>query len=114
MLAFLPFLYILSILVFLGIILIALTMGLRIFRPPKPLKDKVKLDERPNSSYSIPENYSLLDPDSKRQVTIQNLYLNHGATPEDIASLLEVEPASVVEVLIRCGHVDSVNRTLNI
>lgn len=113
MLASLPFQYIIPALVFLGVILIVLSVVLLINRRPTPLKDEFRFDEEPNCAYSIPENYVFLDPDSKRQVTIQNLYLNHGATPEDIASLLEVEPASVVAVLKKCGHADSVNRTLH-
>jgi hypothetical protein len=114
MLAFLPFHYIIPALVFLGVILIILFVGLFVNRQPRPLKDGLRFGKEPNATYSIPENYSLLDPDSKRQITIQNLFLNHGATPENIAKLLEVEPASVVDVLKKCGHANAVNRTMHI
>jgi hypothetical protein len=113
-LAFLPLHYIIPALVFLGVILIVLSVGLFVNRHPRPLKGGLRFGKEPDVTYSIPENYSSLDPDTKRQVTIQNLYLNHGATPEDIASLLEVEPASVVDVLKKCGHANSLNKTIHI
>ena len=111
MLAFLPFHYIIPALVFLAVIFIVLFVGLFANRHPRPLKDGLRFGKEPDVTYSVPENYSSLDPDTKRQVTIKNLYLNHGETPEDIASLLEVDPVSVVDVLKKCGHPDSVNRT---
>jgi len=114
MLAFLPFHYIIPALVFISVILIVLLVGLFVNKQPVPIKDGFKLGEEPKVNYSIPENYSSLDPDSKRQVTIQNLYLNHGATPEDIASLLEVETALVVNVLSKRGHANSLSKSTHI
>ena len=114
MLAFLPFHYIIPALVFFGVILIVLSVGLFVNRQTGTIKDGLRAGKEPKVIYPIPENYSSLDPDSKRQVTIQNLYLNHGATPEDIASLLEVEMASVVDVLNKCGHASSLNRPTQI
>jgi len=54
--------------------------------------------------YQIPRNYSSLQPNEKRRVTIQNLYLNHSWDLDGIARLLELDRVYVQDVLAKSGH----------
>lgn len=114
MLSLIPFHYVIPALVFLSIILITLLVGLYTGKRREPLVDEMRFGKEPKLNYVIPENYPSLDPASKRRVTIHNLYLNHGETPEDIAILLEIEPAFVVDVLKKSGHASSLGGSLQI
>ena len=114
MLALIPFHFVIPALVFLGVILVTLFVGLYAGKQRGPSGDDLKFGTGPKLTYVIPENYSSLDAGSKRQVTIRNLYLNHGEKPEDIANLLEIEPAFVVEVLKKSGHASSFGETIHI
>ena len=55
--------------------------------------------------YKTPSDTSLLDPASKRKVTICNLFVNYRQSTREIASVLDEEYRTVVSVLIEQGFI---------
>ncbi len=70
----------------------------------RQVEDLLALLTEENTIYKIPDNYGSLGAIEKRQVTIQNLYLNYKRDVHSIAELLEVEKVLVEDVLVRSGH----------
>jgi hypothetical protein len=60
---------------------------------------------RTQKKFETPENFSLLDPRTKRELTICNLFANQDQSLWAIARLLEVPMSKVVNTLIRNGLV---------
>jgi len=61
--------------------------------------------ERTQKKFETPENFSLLDPRTKRELTICNLFANQDQSLWAIARLLDVPMSRVVSALIRNGLV---------
>jgi hypothetical protein len=59
--------------------------------------------ERTRKKFETPENFSLLDPRTKRDLTICNLFANKNQSLWDIASLLDDSINKVVATLIENG-----------
>ena len=55
------------------------------------------------SIFHLPEDISHLDPQSKRAVTICNLFINHHHSISDIVRVLDENRKNVVLVLIKQG-----------
>jgi hypothetical protein len=108
-----PFYYVIPGLVFLGVVLISLYIGLHLGKKRILPGGEFNIRQESKQVYCIPEEYSSMGPDAKRRVTIQNLHLNYGETPEDIATLLDVEPAFVAEVLKDSGKHISTGQPLH-
>jgi hypothetical protein len=108
-----PFHYVIPGLVFFGVVLIFLSIGLQLGKKRNSPRREFNITQESKEVYHIPEEYSSMGPDAKRRVTIQNLHLNYGETPEDIATLLDVEAAFVAEVLKGSGNHNSCGSTLH-
>jgi len=50
--------------------------------------------------FALPEDCAFLEPKKKRTLTICNLFFNHNLPMEQIASVLDEEPATVIATLI--------------
>ena len=91
--------YVIPGLIFLGVVFLFLYVGLHVGKKRALPRAGLNMGQESKEVYSIPEGYQTMEPEAKRKVTIQNLHLNYGETAEDIATLLDVEPAFVAEVL---------------
>jgi hypothetical protein len=58
----------------------------------------------PKLKIAIPDTINL-DPETKRKVTICNLFINHKLTVEDIVRVLDEDYKHVVRVLLNSGLV---------
>src|SRR5262245_3210496 len=56
--------------------------------------------------FTVPPDTSGLDPTTKREVTICNLFVNHELTVRDIVRILDEDFGHIVAVLLRNGVVD--------
>lgn len=54
-----------------------------------------------NAQFELPEDSLFLDPQSKRTLTICNLFINHQLAVSQIAQLLEEDLGQVVRVLLQ-------------
>ncbi len=59
--------------------------------------------ERTQKKFETPENFSLLDPGAKRELTICNLFANQNQSLWSIARVLDAPIKKVVATLIRNG-----------
>ncbi len=53
--------------------------------------------------FALPTDNSNLDPQSKRTVTICNLYINHQYNISDVVRVLDEDPRHVIHVLLKKG-----------
>ena len=107
MLTTVPLHWVVSALVFFGVVTFSIYLVAQSGQKRRPVKDEFSFSKEPALAFKIPENYVSLEPAEKRRVTIQNLYLNHRQDLESIAGLLEVDKKYVEDVLHHCGHLQS-------
>jgi hypothetical protein len=66
-------------------------------QPRHETRDGFQVNQTP---FTLPEDNLYLDPNTKRALTICNLFVNHLLPIDDIASLLEEDRRAVVLALI--------------
>jgi hypothetical protein len=99
-----PMQFSIPILVFALVLLLAFcSVALMSKRRSLDANDLVFASEAP-AAYRIPDNYGTMESRQRREVTIKNLYLNHGFELERIAGLLELDQAIVQGVLAKSGN----------
>ena len=72
------------------------------FEPDTTLRDGFRLKQQ---SYKLPQDLTRLDPSSRKEMTICNLFLNERMGIQDIVHLLDESYGNVVSILISQGVV---------